>query len=132
MVRKILSVCIGLAIAIAVFLITETINSSIHPIPTGLDYNDSVAVKAHYDSLPLSYWLTVLLGWGLGSLLCGLLIKMISKAENTILPIIAGAILTLSAVANFFSLPHPTWFIIVGLVVFVPSTLIGCKLYKIK
>lgn len=132
MIRNILSVVVGLAIAIITFLIAETINALLHPPPTNLDFKDSIAVKIFYDNQPLSLWLLVMAGWIIGSLLCGLLIKIISKNENTKLPIIAGIILTLSAVANFFALPHPTWFIIVGLMVFIPSTILGHKLFKIK
>jgi len=132
MIRKILSVVIGLAIAIVTFLIAETVNTSLHPIPTDLDYNDSTSVKAFYDNQAISFWLLVLVGWIVGSMLCGFLIKMISKVENKTLPIIAGLILTLSAVANFFAFPHPTWFVIIGLVAFIPFTLLGHKLYKVK
>lgn len=132
MKRNIISVIVGLAIAITTFLIAETSNHSLHPVPSNLDYKDSFTVKAFYKNQPLSMWLLVLAGWFIGSILCGLLIKIISKNENKKLPIIAGIILTLSAIANFFSLPHPTWFIVVGLVNFIPSTLLGHKLYKIK
>ena len=117
MKRNIISVVIGLATAIITFIIAETINASLHPAPTNLDYKDSNAVKAFYENQPLSMWLLVLAGWIIGSLLCGLLIKIITKNDNRKLPIIAGIILTLSAVANFFSLPHPTWFIVIGLIV---------------
>ena len=132
MKRNIISVVIGLATAIITFIIAETINALLHPVPANLDYKDSIAVKAFYESQPLSMWLLVLAGWIIGSLLCGLLIKIITKNDNRKLPIIAGIILTLSAVANFFSLPHPTWFIIIGLIVFIPSTLFGHKLYTVK
>lgn len=132
MKRNILSVVVGLATAIITFLIAETINGNLHPAPTTLDYKNTIAVIAFYENQPLSLWLLVLAGWIIGSLLCGFLIKLISKSENKKLPIIAGCILTLSAVANFFSLPHPTWFIVVGLLVFIPSTLLGHKLYKLK
>lgn len=132
MKRNIISVVIGLATAIITFIIAETINASLHPAPTNLDYKDSIAVKAFYENQPLSMWLLVLAGWIIGSLLCGLLIKIITKNDNRKLPIIAGIILTLSAVSNFFSLPHPTWFIVIGLIVFIPSTLFGHKLYTVK
>jgi len=132
MKRNIISVVIGLATAIITFIIAETINASLHPAPTNLDYKDSIAVNAFYENQPLSMWLLVLAGWIIGSLLCGLLIKIITKNDNRKLPIIAGIILTLSAVANFFSLPHPTWFIVIGLIVFIPSTLFGHKLYTVK
>lgn len=132
MKRNILSVVVGLATAIITFLIAETINGNLHPAPTTLDYKNTIAVRAFYENQPISLWLLVLAGWVIGSLLCGFLIKLISKSDNKKIPIIAGCILTLSAVANFFSLPHPTWFIVVGLLVFIPSTLLGHKLYKLK
>ncbi|POS00691.1 hypothetical protein Q361_1304 [Flavobacterium croceum DSM 17960] len=132
MKRNILSVVVGLATAIITFLIAETINGNLHPAPTTLDYKNTIAIRAFYENQPISLWLLVLAGWIIGSLLCGFLIKLISKSDNKKLPIIAGCILTLSAVANFFSLPHPTWFIVVGLLVFIPSTLLGHKLYKLK
>lgn len=132
MKRNIISVVVGLVSAIVVFVIAETINSSLHPVPQTLDYNDSVVVKVFYDNQPVTLWLLVLVGWIIGSVLCGFLIKLISKNENKKLPIIAGIILTLSAIANFFSLPHPMWFIIIGLIIFIPSTLVGHQSYKLK
>lgn len=130
MKRNILSIVVGLISAIAVFVITETINSSLHPAPQTLDYHDSMAVKRYYENQPLTFWLLVLAGWATGSALCGFLIKLISKQEDKRLPIIAGSILTLSAIANFFSLPHPTWFIIIALMIFIPLTLLGHQSYK--
>lgn len=132
MKRNIISVIVGLVSAIAVFLIAESISSVLHPAPQNLDYNDSIAIRTFYENQPLSLWLLVLMGWLIGSALCGFLIKITSKTENKKLPMIAGCILTLSAIANFFSLPHPTWFIIVGLIIFIPSTILGYNLYKVK
>lgn len=131
MKRNILSVVVGLAAAIVTFVIAETMNASLHPVPASLDFKDNVAVKSFYDNQPISLWLIVLAGWMIGSILCGFIIKLISKSDNKKLPIISGCILTLSAIANFLLLPHPTWFIVVGLLVFIPSTLLGYKVYKL-
>ena len=130
MKRNIISVVVGLFSAIIIFVIAETINSALHPAPQTLDYNDSIAVTTLYHNQPLTLWLLVLVGWIIGSVLCGVLIKLISKNDNEKLPIIAGIILTLSAIANFFSLPHPTWFIIISLFAFLPFVLIGYKISK--
>ena len=130
MKRNIISVVVGLFSAIIIFVIAETINSALHPAPQNLDYNDSIAVKTFYENQPLTLWLLVLVGWIIGSVLCGVLIKLISKNDNEKLPIIAGIILTLSAITNFFSLPHPTWFIIISLFAFLPFVLIGYKISK--
>lgn len=130
MKRNIISVVVGLFSAIIIFVIAETINSALHPAPQNLDYNDSIAVKTFYENQPLTLWFLVLVGWIIGSVLCGFLIRLISKNDNEKLPIIAGIILTLSAIANFFSLPHPTWFIIISLFAFLPFVLIGYKISK--
>ena len=130
MKRNIISVVVGLFSAIIIFVIAETINSALHPAPQNLDYNDSIAVKTFYENQPLTLWFLVLVGWIIGSVLWGFLIKLISKNDNEKLPIIAGIILTLSAIANFFSLPHPTWFIIISLFAFLPFVLIGYKISK--
>ncbi len=132
MKRNILAVVIGLVAAIAIFLVAESINAAIHPAPATLDFTDKAAVETFYNSQPITLWLLVLAGWVLGSVVCGFLIKLISKNHNKRLPIIAGAILTLSAIANFLMLPHPVWFMIIALLLFIPSTLIGHRLYTIK
>ncbi|MBK7388892.1 MAG: hypothetical protein IPI23_07405 [Bacteroidetes bacterium] len=92
MIRNILSVITGLAAAIITFLIAESINGAIHPIPPTLDFQDSVAVKTFYNNQPFSMWLLVLTGWIAGSFLCGLLIRLISRSSEKRLPLIAGIV----------------------------------------
>lgn len=132
MKRNIISVIVGLVSAIVVFVTSETINNALHPTPQTLDFKDSMAVKTFYENQPLTFWLLVLTGWIIGSTLCGFLIKFISKSKSKKLPVIAGTLLTFSAIVNFFSLPHPTWFILVGLLIFIPSTLLGHNSYQLK
>lgn len=54
MKRNVLAVVVGLAAAIITFLMAETINASLHPIPTNLDFKDSIAVKTFYENQPIS------------------------------------------------------------------------------
>ncbi|MCU0322319.1 MAG: hypothetical protein MUE72_07880 [Chitinophagaceae bacterium] len=130
MMRNVISVIAGLATAIITFLLVESLNNSLHPVPNNLDFKDPLAVKTFYEQQPVTLWLLVLLGWAMGSFFCGLLIQLIGKNPNKKLPIIAGSILTVSAIANFVLLPHPIWCIVVGLLIFIPSTIIGHQLMK--
>lgn len=57
-----------------------------------------------------------------------LYIKQISENDNKKLPIIAGGILVLLAFTIFFTHAYPTWFIIAGLIISIPSTLLGHEL----
>lgn len=131
MQRNIVSVIVGVVSAVLLFIFVENINSTVHPTSTQV-YNDPSATPTAYANQPLTFWLIVLFGWVSGSMCCGFIIKRISKSENQKLPLIAGSLLTLSAIANFLALPHPTWFIVLGLILFIPSTWLGYKLYKLK
>lgn len=127
MIKSTLSVLAGLAAAIAIFLVGEQINHSLYPTPAGFDFSNTAAVKTFYDNQPLTYWLIVLAVWTCGSFACGAIIKLISKSEKILLPLVAGGILTASGVANIFSLPQPMWFTVIGLLLFLPSVYLGFR-----
>ena len=82
MLRNILSVIAGLIVAMVTFVIAETINAMLHPAVKTVDFNDKAAVKSFYENQPISLWLMVLVGWFLGALLCGFLIKYLSKSNS--------------------------------------------------
>ncbi|MFY7999154.1 MAG: hypothetical protein ACOVSW_11210 [Candidatus Kapaibacteriota bacterium] len=126
--RKILSVLAGLIAAMATFFIVEQLGHSIYPAPAGLNFEDAAAVKAFMDNRPIGAYLLVLGGWLLGTLEAGFIAQKISRETANTIPFILGGILTASAALNFFLLPHPVWFVVVGLIVFVPMALVGWKL----
>jgi len=132
MVRKIISLVLGLVSAVIIFIISEKLNAVMYPFPKSLNFTDTQVVKEYFNNQPFAFWLIVLIGWSIGSFICGLIIKVISKSNNKILAYIAGGILTLSGVVNIFSLPHPTWFIIVGLLIFIPGVLAGHSVFNFK
>ena len=130
MKQNILSVVVGLVAAVITFIVIENINMSLYPAPKDLNFKNPEAVKSFMQNQPFMHWLMVLAGWFIGSFICGSLIRLISKSNNKKLPLIAGSILTLSGVLNFVLLPHPTWFIIAGMLIFIPATLIGYYLFN--
>lgn len=130
MIRRIGAVLSGIVAAVLLFMVAESINNSLHPFPKTLDLKDTKAVGAFMEAQPIDFWLLVLGGWLVGSIVCGLLIRIIGRSTSLRSPLIAGIVLTLSAVLNFVLLPHPTWFIVCGLVLFIPGTLLGFRLVK--
>ncbi len=130
MARRILAVFAGLIAAMVTFLIVEQIGSVVYPPPAGLNFEDKAAMKLFMESRPLGAYIIVIAGWLLGSLEAGFICHRISKHEGTILPAILGGLLTVSAVVNFYLLPHPAWFVVVGIVMFVPAVFMGLTLSR--
>lgn len=126
--RNILAVLVGLVAAMATFFLAEQIGHSIFPMPTGLNMEDKAALKTFMESLPIGAYLLVFGGWLFGSLEAGFIAQKISQQQNNLLPIIIGSILTASGALNFYLIPHPMWFVIAGLVVFIPSVVVGWNL----
>lgn len=127
MVRTILAVLAGFVAASATFLLVETLGHSLFPMPQNLDVNDTEALKAFMHSRPASAYLLVWTGWLLGSLEAGAIAQFIAKARNYTVPAIIGTLLTAAAIFNFVLLPHPIWFIVLGLITFIPSVFAGWK-----
>lgn len=132
MKRNIFSVIAGLFVAILTFLIFESITSKMYPGPANLNFKDTEAAKLYFSSQPVLFWFLILLGWILGSILCGIVIKRLTPMDSKKLAVIAGFLLTVSAIVNFFTYPHPTWFMILSIFIFVPCVLFGYQFYKSK
>jgi hypothetical protein len=128
--RNILATLGGLASAILVFILFEMVGSSVFPTPPGFDYNDAVAMQLFVDSLPIEALLLVLLGYVVGSFLCGLVLAKLARNEKKVLPLIAGGILTLAGFANVINIKHSIWFSALVLIVFIPCVLVGYKLVR--
>jgi hypothetical protein len=130
MLRKIIGAIAGIVAAMLIFMVFEKINSGRFPLPPGVDPADHEAVTAYAQTLPSSTFITLLAGWATGSFICGLLIRIISKSADKIPAYIAGLFLTTAAIVDLILLPHPMWFIVAGIVVFIPMTLLGHAAYR--
>jgi hypothetical protein len=103
------------------------IGQIISAIPQGFNRDDINVMKAFMEGLPSMAYLIVAAGWMIGSFFAGFAEQTISRSSGLILPIIVGGLLTAAAIWNFVMLPHPTWFVVFGLLIFIPFTLIGHK-----
>ncbi len=127
-----MAVIAGLVAAILIFMAFEQLKEVLYPLPHGMDRAEHKAMSAYETSLPVSALLLMLGGWTLGSFICGLLIKLISKSGDTTSAYLAGLFLMAAGIVDIFLLPHPTWFIVTGVLIFIPATLAGHALAKGK
>ncbi|MEQ1644912.1 MAG: hypothetical protein ABL959_15795 [Pyrinomonadaceae bacterium] len=73
-----------------------------------------------------------LVGYFLAALAGGFIVRNMSRRESPgmAMPILIGSILTVGAIVNFTVLlpGQPVWFVILGLIIFIPVSLLGAKL----
>lgn len=129
--RIILAVVAALIAAFAVIMIVEMINTLVVPMPGSEITGDPAKLKVFMTTLPTTSYVVVLVGYFLGSFAGGFIVKNLSRRESPgmTLPILIGGILTAGAVLNFFVLlpGQPLWFVILGLLIFVPVSMLGAK-----
>jgi hypothetical protein len=109
MIRTLGGIVAGLAAAVVLMMVTESIGYRVAPAPGWVDLPGGEDPHPSFLSL-----LFQPLGWFLGALVGGWVSIRISDQAWTTWAV-AGVVL-LAAVANFLFLPLPVWLIVAGLV----------------
>lgn len=126
--RKILAVIVAMIVAIAIMMVVEMGNSLVIMPPSADVMKDPAALREFMANGPAKAYIIVLIGYILAAFAGGFIVTKMSRRESpgTMLPIIVGALLELGMIANIVMLPgQPIWFIIAGLIVFIPFSLLG-------
>lgn len=126
--KNILGIVIGLAMAMTAFMLFETIAHFAYPLPPEVDINSAESMKAYMQQIPFGALSLVLTGWLSGSLLAGFFARKISQNSTNRNPLIIGIILESATIFNFILLPHPTWLIVVSLLLILPAVFVGHQL----
>ena len=126
--RKILAVVGGVILGGVVVFVVEWISSKVYPLPPGLDLNNREAMKAYVAALPIGALLFVLLAYVLGSLAGGWLAAKIARDSRLHLPLTVGGVLLFFGIINLVTIPHPLWFAMVSILVFLPAAYLGGRL----
>lgn len=129
--RIILAVVVAMIAAVAVITIVQMMTQLVYPTPASDVMTDPAKLQAWMAAMPLSAYVIVLISYFLGSFAGGFIVKNMSRRESPgmTLPIVIGGVLTVGAILNFFVLlpGQPLWFVIVGLLIFIPVSLFGAK-----
>ncbi|MBK6749833.1 MAG: hypothetical protein IPG67_07480 [Acidobacteria bacterium] len=131
--RKILSVVVALVVAFAVMMIVEMLNSLQLTRPSAEVMADRAKLAEYMANGPARAYVVVLIGYFLASFAGGFIVTKMSHqvTQSMTLPIVIGAFLTLGMVANLFMLPgQPIWFAVLGLLIFIPTSLLGHRVAK--
>jgi hypothetical protein len=125
MIRSILAVFAGLMI----FLITVTVLQGMmvvaYPLPPGIDPNDAEALKQALIGMPAGAFGVLLAAYAVGAMCGGAVAAAIAGSKRVTHAAVVGGVATLAGIANFATLPHPAWVVIVGVPMFMVMAVAG-------
>ncbi|WP_048920142.1 hypothetical protein [Rufibacter radiotolerans] len=125
MFRSILAVLGGVAIGVFTISIIQYLSHQIYPTPADFNLEDTEAVAAYMNSAPTQALLLVLFSYALGSFFGGMVAARYAPARPVIHALIVGILLMAAGIANLVALPHPTWFLVASLLVYLPMAYFG-------
>jgi len=131
MLRRIIGAIIGIAVAVATVMLMEWLSHSIHPLPAGIDVNDSTAMNAYLNSVPLAAMLLVLAGYLIGTFDGTLVACLIGREQPMINALLIGVLMLAGTVTSLLMFKHPTWFSIASVAGIIVSAWLGAKLYTL-
>jgi hypothetical protein len=124
-IRSVLAVLAGVVVAGVVVVAIEAVGHRVYPGPEGHDHE---ALAAYIRTAPPGVFLFVLAAWGIGTLAGAWLAAWLAGRAPVVHGLIIGGLLLLGALANLLMIPHPVWFSVVGVAMFLPAAWLGAKL----
>ncbi len=122
MIRALLAVAAGIAVAFVGISELQSLGHQIYPLPEGLDPADPEVAEV----VGRTTLLIVLVAYGLGTF-CGAWVA--ARIAGRPFPgLLVGGVMMLAGAANMVAIPHPLWFMGLGLLVFLPSAWLASRL----
>jgi uncharacterized protein YacL len=116
MIRNIGAGVLGVAIAIALVSLIETLGHTANPMPEGLDYKDTEAMAAYIATVPVGALLSVVAAWVVGTFAGTIAACRIGTAPPYIFAMLVGAFVLMGITMNLMAFPHPTWMAVSGVI----------------
>lgn len=126
--RNILAVVAGLITGMILIAAIEYVGHQIYPLPEGLDMHDPDAIRAYLETAPTGSLWMVILAYAIGAFDAGLVSSVIARQDSRRVALICGLFLLAFGLINLFLIPHPAWFWVLSLAVFLPSAYLGSLL----
>lgn len=118
-VRSILAVVVGMLVAFVIMACVEVVGMRVYPLPAGMHLHDPESMKSAMAQVPLGAKLFVLLAFAAGSVAGGWVGARFAPGSRLMHAMIVGAILLGTGVMNMMQFPHPDWFWVSAIAIFL-------------
>lgn len=110
MVRKILAVIAGIAVAVVLVMLIQKLGHTLYPPPTDIDPGDREFMEDYIANLPWGPLAFVIASYVLGTFAGGLVATTIAGERPLVYAFIVAAFILAGAVSTVLMFPHPAWF----------------------
>ena len=128
MIRTLVAVLLGIAVAVGTVTGIETIRYDHWPVAAGLDRKNIDHIAAIVLAAPLAANAMLIVGWTLGSLLGGLTAALIAPTGNRFATMLPGLLIAAGCAAMGAVVPHTYWLPAVGAILSVLAAWFGSNL----
>ncbi|RNI28021.1 hypothetical protein EFA69_18225 [Rufibacter immobilis] len=125
MFRSILSVLGGAAVGVFTISLVQFLSHQLYPLPTNSNPNDPQAMATFMTNAPVAALLLVLLAYALGAFFGGMVAARYATARPVLHALLVGALLLVAGIANLVQIPHPLWFTVISLAIYLPMAFFG-------
>lgn len=122
MKRSLLGVLVGVVVSAVVIAIVQAIGHQVYPLPKGINPGNMEALKQLMPTMPLGAFFFVLGSYILGTWAGVWTTCRLTRPHPFIHGWITGGILLILGIVNQVILPHPLWFSVASLAIFVGIT----------
>ena len=128
--KRILPVLAGVLTGMLVIFVIETLGHMVYPIEMNLETATPEAKADFLKHIPPAAIAIVIIAWALGAMGAGIVSTLISKDNSSeFYPALkSGGILLGFGIINMIMIPHPIWFWIAGILVYLPFAWLGYKI----
>ena len=126
--RSVGVVLLGTVVAMAIIIAVEGLGQKLYPAPASRKLADPGTLKLFIAGLPTGAFSLVLGGWAVASVVGAWIASRIAAGRRLVHGMVVGFLLLLAGVANMLMLPHPLWFVAVGILVFPLGATLGTAL----
>lgn len=127
MIKSIVAALAGLVAAFIVIYLVELLSHALYPTPQDFDYRKPGALEELIEKAPTGSLVFVIVAWALGSFVGGVVASLVAPAKPMGHAMVVACILMFAGLINLIALPHPVWFWIIGLAVYLPFAYLGSK-----
>ena len=120
----VVGVVAGIFAGMVFMMLLHMASTLIYPLPAGVSFmsqepENQAALQAWFETLPTGAWLLAVLCHGLGCMFGAAVAVLISGRRSIVPAVIVGVFFTIGGVMNLSSVPHPGWFPLIDLPVYL-------------